>query len=95
MSPVVLAFLIMGDGNFDTSRNRVRIYTNSFTHSDCLLLAQAIEAKCDIKTSVMYDRKDQYILTIGATQLPKLRALVLDHIHPKMNYRIGLPNNSI
>lgn len=27
MNPVVLAYLIMSDGNFDKSRNRVRIYT--------------------------------------------------------------------
>ena len=31
MNPIVLAYLIMGDGNFDKGRNRVRIYTNSFT----------------------------------------------------------------
>jgi hypothetical protein len=29
MNPIVLAYLIMTDGNFDKGRNRVRIYTNS------------------------------------------------------------------
>ena len=95
MTPVVLAFLIMGDGNYDKSRNRVRIYTNSFTYSDCLLLANAIEQKCGIKTSVMHDRNNQYILTIGAKELDKLRSLVSEHMHPTMNYRIGLPNSTI
>ena len=28
MDPIVLAYLIMTDGNFDKGRNRVRIYTN-------------------------------------------------------------------
>lgn len=95
MTPVVLAFLIMGDGNFDKGRNRVRIYTNSFTYSDCLLLASAIEQKCGIKTSVMHDRNNQYILTIGAKELDKLRSLVSEHMHPSMHYRIGLPNSTI
>ena len=28
---IVLAYLIMTDGNFDKGRNRIRIYTNSYT----------------------------------------------------------------
>lgn len=31
MNPLVLAYLIMTDGNYDKSRNRVRIYTNSYS----------------------------------------------------------------
>lgn len=31
MTPVVLAHLIMGDGNLKTGDNIIRIYTNSFT----------------------------------------------------------------
>lgn len=34
MDPIVLAYLIMCDGNFDKGRNRVRIYTNSFTKEE-------------------------------------------------------------
>ncbi len=32
----------MGDGNYDRGRNRVRIFTNSFSHEDCVRLAAAI-----------------------------------------------------
>ena len=95
MTPVVLAFLLMGDGNFDKSRNRVRIYTNSFTHSDTILLANSIKDKLNINCSVLHDRNNQYIITIGATQLPLLRELVSKHMHPSMLYRIGLQNHSI
>ena len=42
MDPVVLAYLIMTDGNFDKSRNRVRIYTNSYTKIEVVLLQKAI-----------------------------------------------------
>lgn len=94
MSPITLAHLIMGDGNFDAGRNRVRIYTNSFSHTDCLLLSNAITAM-GISTSVMTDKvgrkgEQQYILTIGAQQLDALRAMVSPHMHSSMLYRLGL-----
>lgn len=102
MNPVVLAFLLMGDGNFDKGRNRIRIYTNSFTELEVRLLSKSINENIKIESSVLLDKKDpdnkdknQYIITIGAKQLPKLRSLVLEHIHPSMYYRIGLPNATI
>jgi hypothetical protein len=30
LNPIVFSYLIIFDGNFDKSRNRIRIYTNSF-----------------------------------------------------------------
>jgi len=95
MTPVVLAFLLMSDGNFDKNRNRIRIYTNNFTKSETHLLAKSIEDNLKIVTAVLYDRKDQYIITIGAKQFVLLRQLVNPHLHPSMLYRIGLLNGTI
>jgi len=67
MTPITLAHLIMGDGNYDSTRNRVRIYTNAFSYEDNLRIAAAVTEKLGISTSVMHDRKDQYILTINYT----------------------------
>jgi hypothetical protein len=39
VDPIVLAYLIMTDGNFDKSRKRVRIYTNSFRKDEVQNLA--------------------------------------------------------
>ena len=39
MNSIVLAYLIMTDGNFDKGRNRVRIYTNSYTKEEVERLA--------------------------------------------------------
>lgn len=91
MDPIVLAYLIQGDGNFDKGRNRVRIYTNSYSKSDVESLALAINTKLNIYTGVLLDRKDkdQWILTIGAKNLDLLSP-VTPHIQPSMLYRIGL-----
>ena len=90
MDSTVLAYLIMTDGNFDKSRNRVRIYTNSYSKVDVDRLALAINTKLGIYVGVLLDRKDQWILTIGAKQLNLLRELVSPHFEPSMLYRIGI-----
>lgn len=90
MDPIVLSYLIMSDGNFDAGRNRVRIYTNSFTKTEVEILASAINDRIGIYTGVLHDRKDQYILTIGARQLSLLREKCQTHFEQSMLYRIGL-----
>jgi len=59
IDPIVLAYLIMTDGNFDKGRNRVRIYTNSFKKDEVQNLALAINKILGIYTGVLHDRKDQ------------------------------------
>lgn len=83
MDPIVLAYLIQGDGNFDQSRNRVRIYTNSYKKQEVENLALAINTKLNIYTALLLDRKDQWILTIGAKNLELLRKIVISHFHPR------------
>lgn len=90
MDPVVLSYLIMTDGNFDKGRKRVRIYTNSYKKEEVQNLALAIKKKLNIYTGVLHDRKNQWILTIGANNLALLRETVSIHFHNSMKYRIGL-----
>ena len=90
LDSIVLAYLIMSDGNFDKSRNRIRIYTNSYTEDDVRRLASSINTKFGIYVGVLYDRKDQWILTIGAKQLYLLREIVVPHFEKSMLYRIGI-----
>jgi hypothetical protein len=90
MNPIVLAYLIMTDGNFDKGRNRVRIYTNSYKKEDVQNLALAINNKLNIYTGVLHDRNNQWILTIGANNLDLLRKTVSKYFHSSMLYRIGL-----
>ena len=90
MNPIVLAYLIQGDGNFDKGRNRVRIYTNSYTKEEVKNLSLAINENLNIYSSILHDRKDQWIITIGAKQLDKLRKLLIPYFCKSMLYRIGV-----
>jgi len=49
----------MTDGNFDKSRNRVRIYTNSYKKEEVQILANAINTKFGIYVGLLHDRNNQ------------------------------------
>jgi hypothetical protein len=90
MTPVVLAHLIMGDGNLKKGDNIIRIYTNSFTKLDVENLASVITSKLGIETKAVHDRNGQYMLTISKAQLDKVRELLAPHMHESMLYKLGL-----
>lgn len=94
INPVVLAHLIMGDGNLKSKDDIIRIYTNSFTKEEVELLALAISKKLRILTKVVHDRKDQYIIVISKDQLIKVRELLIPYMHPSMYYKLGLENSN-
>ena len=80
----------MGDGNYQPAAKTVRIYTNGFKESDVELLASAMSHKFGISVTKRHDRKQQYILAIGAKDIDKLRSIVLPFMEQSMLYRIGL-----
>lgn len=90
ITPAAMAAFLMGDGNFQPNANTVRIYTNGFTHADVTRLAKAISEKYGIYVGVRHDRKDQYILSIGAKHVDKFKAIVLPFMEKSMLHRIGL-----
>lgn len=90
MSPIVLAHLIMGDGNLKKLDNIIRIYTNSFTKDEVELLVLAIKTKLNIEAKAVHDRNNQYMITISKYQLELVKELLIDHMHPSMYYKLGL-----
>ena len=90
ITPVVLAHLIMGDGNIKLPDHIIRIYTNSFTKEEVERLASAITNKLGVVTRAVIDRNDQYMLTISKDQLLNVRQLVLPYMHNSMYYKLGL-----
>ena len=51
MTTAIAAF-VMGDGNFQSDVNTIRIYTNGFTHDDVTRLAKAITQRYNIYVGV-------------------------------------------
>lgn len=95
LTPVVIAFFIMGDGNYNKIKKVIRLCTNSFTKSEVELLSRAILNKFGVETRLEYTRNNQYILVVRTSQVPKLQNIVKEHVHPSMLFRIGLPISNI
>lgn len=98
MSPIVLAHMIIGDGNFHPTQHYVRIMTNSYTLAECQMLRDAI-TNIGIVTKVMKDKvgkngEQQYLLTIRKSQIGNLQLLVGKHLHESFLYRVGLGKKS-
>jgi hypothetical protein len=95
ITPVVLAHLIMGDGNLKSKDKIIRIYTNSFKKDDVENLGNAITNKFNIITKVAHDRNNQYILIIIRNQLDMVKSRILPYIHGSMLYKldVGLASN--
>jgi len=86
---VSLAHLIMRDGNYLKERNIIRIFTNSFSKSDVLLLSNIIKENLNIENKVMFDRNNQFIILIEKDNINKVRDLILTYMHPLMYYKLG------
>lgn len=61
MNSIVLAYLIMSDGNFDKSRNRIRIYTNSYSKKEVEILSRSINSNLNIYVGVLHEIGEQKI----------------------------------
>jgi len=90
LTPLSLAYFIMGDGNYNTIRKVFRLSTHSFTKEEVELLSTVFYNKFGIESRLEHVRKEQYILVVRTSQLFKLQELVKDHMIPSMLYRIGL-----
>jgi hypothetical protein len=90
LTPIVLAYFIMGDGNFHKVHKIIRLCTNSFTKKEVELLSAAIFNKFGIKSRLEHVRNNQYILVFPKSQVPFLQEVVKDYMIPSMLYRIGL-----
>jgi hypothetical protein len=73
LTPVVLAYWIMGDGSW--SGSGVKLHTNSNTKKEVLLLIESLNTKfnfhCTINTA--NNEKSQYIIYIPSKDMPHLK----------------------
>ena len=58
LTPIVMAFMIMGDGSYNKSRKVIRISTNSYTKNEVELLKTAFENRFNILCSLERAKKD-------------------------------------
>jgi ubiquinol-cytochrome c reductase cytochrome b subunit len=87
LTPLALAIWIMDDGA-KVSKG-LKLCTNSFTYSDCVLLIKALNDNFALKSSIQSaGSPNQYIIYIWKESMPLLRTIVSPYIIPEMKYKI-------
>lgn len=89
ITPVSLAFWIMSDGFYSKRDGYVGLCTDDFLHKDTQILMDILQNK--FKFNCRTEKKGKGLrIIIKKESLPDLQLLVLDHIIPSMQYKIGL-----
>ena len=79
----------MQDGSRQSGQG-LMLATNSFTKEDCLILANILNEKFGLKTSVIKaGHKDQYKISIWKASMPKLSNIIGDFIIFEMRYKLS------
>ena len=89
LTPIGLAYLIMGDGSFHRRDLYVVLCTEGFTNADNLLLMSVLVDKFGLSCRIEKHR-DSSRIVIRARSRDLLRSLVLTHMIPEMHYRVGV-----
>ncbi len=83
----VLAFWIMDDGSWTGSG--ILLHCNSFSYSDTVTLANMLNTKFGLTTSVRA-KGNGHIIYIHAASIPKVRELTMKYIHSSFQYKLGI-----
>ena len=89
ITPMGLAHWIMQDGSRQIGQG-VMIATNSFTHEDCVFLANILTEKFGLRTSVIKGGNfNQWKISIWKESMPLLAKLTQSYFIPEMKYKLN------
>ena len=89
LTPLAVSIWIMDEGCKVGSG--LKLSTNSFTYSDCLLLVKALFDNFNIKSTIQSAGKNnQFHIYIWKESMPLLREIVLPYVHPSMKYKLSI-----
>lgn len=87
ITPLGLAHWIMQDGSLSVGQG-INIATNSFTYDECLFLANILNSKYSLTTSVIKSGlENQWRLSIWKRSMPLLVEIVKPYLIPEMEYK--------
>jgi len=77
-------------GNGARVGHGLQFATNSYSYSDCLILANTLINKYGLRTSVQSTSvPNQYVIYVFKESMPVLREIVRPYIVPTMLYKLG------
>lgn len=87
LNPLALSIWIMDDGC--KSGSGIKLATNSFSYSDCLLLINVLHINFNLKATIQSTGvPNQHHIYIWKESMLILREIVLPHLHSSMKYKL-------
>jgi len=87
LNPLALSIWIMDDGC--KSGSGLKLSTNSFSYSDCLLLINVLHINFNLKATIQSTGvPNQHHIYIWKESMLILREIVLPHLHSSMKYKL-------
>lgn len=91
LTPLAFAIWFMDDGSIKSKNHQARILnTQGFDKKDVRRLAEVLQMKFDLKTSLRKQREGYQIMIAGGESAQKLYQLLDSHILPSMRYKLPL-----
>jgi ubiquinol-cytochrome c reductase cytochrome b subunit len=88
LTPLALAIWIMDDGS--KAGSGIKLCTNSFTYTDCMLLVKVLYENFKLKATVQSAGvSNQYHIYIFKESMPLLREIVIHYVHSSMKYKLN------
>jgi ubiquinol-cytochrome c reductase cytochrome b subunit len=88
LTPLALAIWIMDDGS--KAGSGIKLCTNSFTYTDCMLLVKVLYENFKLKATVQSAGvSNQYHIYIFKESMPLLREIVIHYVHSSMKYKLS------
>lgn len=89
-SGISLAHWIIQDGSFD-NHSRTQTIILCTTMAECLILKNVLTESGIISTLKIRNKdKNTYRIRISKKSIPRVRELVMLHMHPSYLYKLGL-----
>nr|YP_010041378.1 LAGLIDADG endonuclease [Pisolithus microcarpus]QPA36155.1 LAGLIDADG endonuclease [Pisolithus microcarpus] len=88
LTPLALAIWIMDDGS--KTMDGLKLSTNSFSYSECILLVRVLYENFNLKTSIQSAGvENQYVIYIWKESMPLLNEIILSYVHSSMKYKLN------
>jgi hypothetical protein len=93
-TPLCFAYVIMGDGGWDSSGLRINLYLNNFTITEVNIIQNILFTKFDISSTIIKNKHSDpsrgNVIRIPKRDVEKVRKLTKEYIYPSLLYKLGL-----
>lgn len=88
LTPIGLAFWVMGDGSLQKDLKTMILHTQSFSKLENLILSEELNAKFGFATEVIPHKDKYYCIKFNSKDALLLHNLIKPHVHSSMAYKI-------